>query len=108
MPQTQYPDRQQSENQDAKPWEPLSRIRSRTQPASPLVCVTRNRPSKCPRGCLNNCRLPFIFVIGTVSFFDTIAAPLNYGAGRLKSAILMNVLRIVSNVPPGRQSAPAP
>jgi PAS domain S-box-containing protein len=34
--------------------------------------------------------LPFIFVIGTVSFFGTIAAPPNYGAGRLKSAILMN------------------
>src|SRR5258708_6505161 len=62
-------------------------MRSLTRPVSPWGCVTRNCPSKCPRGCSSNYLLPFMFVIGTVSFFDTIAALPNYGAGRLNSAI---------------------
>ena len=35
-----------------------------------------------PGGCSNNCHSPFMSVIGTVSFPDTIAALPNYGAGR--------------------------
>jgi hypothetical protein len=35
-------------------------------------------------------RLPFMFVIGRVSFFDTTAALPNYGAGRPTPAIPMN------------------
>src|SRR6478609_706730 len=65
-------------------------MRARTEPVSPWVCVPRNRPSKCPGGCSNNCRLPFMSVIGTASFFDSIAALPNCGAGRLDSAIPMN------------------
>ena len=63
---------------------------SRTAPAPPLTCMTTNRPSNCPRSCSNNYRLPFMFVIGRVSFFDTTVALPSYGAGRLNSAILMN------------------
>ena len=43
-------------------------MRSQTRPMSPMICVTRNRPSNCPRGCSNNCRLPSMFVTGMVSF----------------------------------------
>jgi hypothetical protein len=41
-----------------------------------------------------------MFVTGTVSFFDITAALPNYGAGRLKTGIPKNGLRIVSNVRP--------
>jgi hypothetical protein len=43
-----------------------------------------------PGGCSNNCRLPFMFVTGMVSFFGTIDALPNSGAGRLNPAIPMN------------------
>ena len=56
----------------------------------PSVGVTRNKPSNCRGGCSSKCRLPFMFVTGMVSFFDTTAAPPNCGAGRRNSAILTN------------------
>ena len=56
----------------------------------PLVCATRKRALNCPGGCSNNCHSPFMSVIGTVSFFDTIAALPSYGAGRRIQAIPMN------------------
>ena len=49
------------------------------EPLSSLVCVTRNKPSNCPRGFSNSCRLPFMFVTGTVWFFDITAALPNMG-----------------------------
>ncbi len=68
----------------------------------------RRQPSNCPRGFSNNCRSPVMFATGTVWFFDTIAALPSYGAGRLNSAIPMNGFAGRSDVPPRRQSAPAP
>src|ERR1700735_323990 len=52
--------------------------------------MMKNRFSKCLRGCSNNCRLRFMFVIGKVSFFDTTTALPSYGGGRPSSAIPMN------------------
>jgi hypothetical protein len=58
--------------------------------ASAVLGLDDNRPSSCPRGYSNNCRLRSMFVTGTVSFFDITAAPPSYGAGRLNSAIPMS------------------
>jgi two-component sensor histidine kinase len=77
-------------------------MQSKMQPVSPSVCV-RNSPSNCLRGFSNNYRSPFMFVTGTVSFFDTTAALPNYGAGHLDSAIPMSgfVDRIECSAPDG-------
>ena len=60
---------------------------------STLACVMRSRPSKYPHSSSNNCPLPFIFVTGTVSFFDTTGTLPNYG-DRIRKTGLSNIAHI--------------
>jgi hypothetical protein len=69
---------------------PLDPDQSQRWRCGTFLCAPRNSLSNCPRGCSNNCHLPFMFVTGTVSFCDITTALPNYGAGRLNSAILLN------------------
>ena len=78
-------------------------FQAKTYRCPPKAKVTRSNRV----GCANKfnslpglCRLPCMSVTGRGLFFDTTAALPSYGAGHLKSAIPMNGLRIVPNVPP--------
>jgi len=52
--------------------------------------MNTDTPLNCPRDFSNSCHLPFTFVTGMVSFFDTIAGLPNYGAEPPNPAISRN------------------